>query len=63
MVYHFEYGNKYGVSYINTSDVKYIRETVEYLRKLGGYNTRLYIPVGEGYQRIDLDEFMKGATI
>ena len=61
MIYHFEYGNRYGVSYINTSDKKYIRETVNHLRKLGGYNIRLYIPVGEGFQRIDLDSFMKEA--
>lgn len=55
-MYHIEYGNKYGVSYINTNDIKYIRELKTYLDKLGGFSFRIYKIEYNGYKRIDITE-------
>lgn len=61
-MYHVEYGNIYGVSYINTSDIKYILKLKAYLDKLGGYNFRVYKTAGPGYKRIDISELAEVIT-
>lgn len=61
-MYHVEYGNRYGVSMFNTSDIKYIIQLSEYLEKLGSYSLRLYTFEGEGYKRVTLAEIVEGVT-
>lgn len=61
-MYHIEYGNIYGVSYINTSDINYILKLKAYIDSLGGFNFRIYREAGKGYKRIDISELEEGAT-